>query len=353
MSSNGQSSHVMDMFPALLDQYARMGINPSEHNNHTGTSNPDPVPSLIDQCSRLALSAPTDTNGASSSHPFPTPLHYDTFPISSALHSNNHSSSSSSGPLTRPRSSPVRRNTAYEIIFVDEGRPRSRGGSSGKGKCRSRSVDSNERALIRPYSPRPIATHGATLHHIRSWVISPKVTSPRALGIDKDRTVPIFQVRRPKHRHSPYAFHRIPPAAAARRSKAAGDPCNLPPAPSSDNSGSNSMALITHPGHPFHGLPLSIPERLYLRQMKGRSFKELPAASSGKVTELDEHHQPLQHSSSTAGNANAADSEDLNRTESVTEMEMTSDGDVVEQAEEADLGFMLQRVLSLDDVYDG
>lgn len=264
---------VDDPLPKLVEQYRRMGITELGPQTQQ-VSSMDQVPSLAEQYQQLGIpenAPPFETISTSS----PSRDSLDTVDFSELLlRSLNRQGifTNEERRNARPHSAPTRRNTAYEIVFVNDAPKRRNHG-------RSKSVDWQERAVVRPYSPRP---HKPL--HMRSWMIP----SPRpALDIssDSNHAVPIFQMRRNRVRHSPYGTKL---RRRAIDSSYALDPMAM--------IGSSSIGRGALPEASSlvraNSIPLTVQERLYLRQLQraARSTRRLdsPIGHSGRVTELTE-----------------------------------------------------------------
>ncbi|KND04695.1 uncharacterized protein SPPG_00406 [Spizellomyces punctatus DAOM BR117] len=159
---------------------------------------------------------------------------------------------------TRP--TPMRRGTAYEIIFIDQKKVK------GRGKARSRSVDSQERALIRPLSPHPDAVR------LRSWVVMP---SP---SLESRGPVPIFHLRRHRGRHCPYGL-RPPTERRGRSAEVENDSLALIP---------SSSALPERGRGRWPGPRLTVPERLYVRSIHANCPKVWESGVEPSIQEEDQ-----------------------------------------------------------------
>ncbi|KAI8816685.1 uncharacterized protein EV422DRAFT_544499 [Fimicolochytrium jonesii] len=268
-------------------------------------------------------------------------------------------------PRTIPnmRKPGIRRNTAYELVFLKDTPGRSsEAGSSSAGtkkplRARSRSVDS-ERALIRPYSPSPYQQHPSwTSYNAYSPFLATTVVDRRSMS--RHTSVPIFQVRRSKQRHNPYGvnIHTRPSSRHVRMPSLPNpmDPSHLalikfPP---------TAISHSTSPEAPFFSIDsekLTLPERLYLRQL-GVGMHTRQCDSTDQGHHADDEADPSSCGTTTSQTSRLTEVDN----EYIASMELGNSPDLsteennggsksgMRMGSDCYLASVLSRALSLDD----
>ncbi|KAJ3185957.1 hypothetical protein HDU85_000871 [Gaertneriomyces sp. JEL0708] len=292
-----ETTRLIDM-EAANKEPQRSGLNDNQL---------EELPALVE---RMGISDKPFSSIAELKQSFPQPESSSTNTAMPLSPSNCSTSLTPWTPITRrrtrePPNAPVRRSTAWEIVFLDARplRPRPR-------HTRSRSADNQE--LTRPHSGSPSRPEDAYCR------------------------IPIFELRRKAARHSPYAFRPSP----GRR-----------PAVSSP---SNSMAIVPlTPKRPdsFHFTRhlrrLTMPERLYLKSVRRSGGGELTemetdtwGRSQGNLLQMSNVHEK------EAGALKDTPSMEEGKSSEVYDAECNSDADLLPAAD-GDLSQFFARAMHL------